>query len=103
MKDDKKAVLTEAPLTLDDIKPAAVRYDDESIERTPDDKLFLNQDPVKGGMTITLKMLHKVRQSHMSRRSENEKRLKMIQKVYKLGGEEGGGLGGGLGGGGGLI
>ncbi len=103
VKDDKKNVLMEAPLTLDDIKPAAVRYDDEAIERTPDDKLFLNQDPVKGGMTITLKMLHKVRQSHMSRRSENEKRLKMIQKVYKLGGEEGGGLGGGLGGGGGLI
>jgi len=103
VKDDKKNVLTEAPLTLDDIKPAAVRYDDETMERTPDDKLFLNQDPVKGGMTITLKMLHKVRQSHMSRRSENEKRLKMIQKVYKLGGEEGGGLGGGLGGGAGLI
>ena len=108
VKDDK-TVLTEAPISLDDIKPAAVRYDDETIEDTPDDLLFLNQDPIKGGMKITLKMIKDVRKSHMSRRVEKEKRLKMIQKVYSIGGEEEGGLGGGLGGlggglgGGGLI
>ena len=105
-------LLTEAPVTGADLKVAPATSDDGGRALTPDDKLFpvgANVDGHEdfidgGGPQITLQMLQKVRKSHMSRRVENSKRMKMIQKVYVtpadndpgLGGLGGGGLGGPL-------
>jgi hypothetical protein len=106
-------LMTEAPISGADLKAAPEATDEFGRSETPDDLLhplganidghedFINS----GGQNITLEMLQKVRKSHMSRRVENSKRMKMIQKVYVtppdeeggLGGLGGGGLGGGLG------
>jgi hypothetical protein len=106
-------LITEAPITGADLKAAPEASDELGRAETPDDKLhpvganieghedFINS----GGQDITLGMLQKVRKSHMSRRVENSKRMKMIQKVYVTPAEDefgGGGLGGGGLGGGGL-
>jgi hypothetical protein len=92
---DRK-ILTEAPITADDLKPAKPVIDDTVIGISPDDKLFPvgAEDPISGGYKITLSMIRKVRQTHMSRRTENEKRLKMIKKVYGTPPEQEGGFGG---------
>ena len=102
-------LLTEAPITGDDLKAAPEVSDEVGRALTPKDKLhplgadveghedFINN----GGPEITLKTLQKVRKSHMARRVENSKRMKMIQKVYVTPAENDPGLGG-LGGGGGL-
>ena len=101
-------MLTEAPITGADLKPAPEASDEFGRAETPDDDLhpiganigghedFINS----GGQDITLEMLQKVRKSHMARRVENSKRMKMIQKVYVTPAEDE--LGGGLGGAGGL-
>lgn len=102
----KKRTLKE--FSADDMKAAKPAMTDTPTQETPDDDLFPVGANVEGspdwmrggGFKITLKMLQDVRKSHMSRRIETEKRLKMIQKVYQTPTEEGpGGLGGGLGGG----
>ncbi len=106
MKRDQK--LIEAPITGADLKPAPAADAKSGSVETPDDKLFPvgsdvdgHEDSIRdGGFLITMKMLQKVRKSHMTRRIENSKRMKMIQKVYKTPPEDSGlgGLGGGLGG-----
>jgi len=103
-----KRTLTEAPVTAGDLKPAPQSVDDLGHSQTPNDNLFPvgadvedHPDAIGGGFKITLSLLQKVRKSQLTRRVENSKRMKMIQKVYKTPSEEGGlgGLGGGLGGG----
>jgi hypothetical protein len=105
--------LAEAPVTSADLKPAPRAIDDAGSAQTPNDDLFPvgadvedHPDFVRdGGFKISLSLLQKVRKSQLTRRVENSKRMKMIQKVYQtppddmggLGGM-GGGMGGGLGG-----
>ncbi len=98
-------ILTEAPISGSDLKAAPEASDEAGRAITPRDQLHPvgadvdgHEDFINGGgQKITLKMLQKVRKSHMARRVENSKRMKMIQKVYKTPSEEGGlgGLGGG--------
>lgn len=89
-------ILFETEFSADDLSPVEVRTDDTPMDKSPDDKLFPlgANDALKGDMIITLDMVKNIRQSHMSRRVENEKRLKMIQKVYNQPTEGGGPLGG---------
>ena len=101
--DMSKQKLTE--FTADDIKPRPEKQSKYAHEETPDDKLFLRtgshyggDDTLEGKVIAKLSHINDIRKSHMSRRVENQKRLKLMQQVYKMPGEEGGGLGGGLGG-----
>jgi hypothetical protein len=105
-----RELISEAPITAADLKVAPEASDEFGRSESPDDLLhpvgahmtghedFINN----GGQTVTLAMLQKVRKSHMSRRVENSKRMKMIQKVYVTPADDDGGLGGGGLGGGGL-
>jgi len=105
-----RELISEAPITAADLKVAPEASDEFGRSESPDDQLhpvganmtghedFINN----GGQTVTLAMLQKVRKSHMSRRVENSKRMKMIQKVYVTPADDEGGLGGGGLGGGGL-
>ncbi len=87
--------------TADDIKPRPEKQSKYAHEETPDDKLFLRRDASFGGddtleghIVAKLSHINDIRKSHMSRRVENQKRLKLMQQVYKIPSEEGGGLGG---------
>ena len=94
-------------ITAKDIQPRPSKEIKYIDQETPDDDLFMapnarygGQDALHGKVIATLKMIKDIRQSNFSRRVENRKRLKVMQKLYKVGGEEEGGLGGGgLGGG----
>ena len=94
-KEDDGLLLLETEFSSDDLVPAEVKIDDVPSQKTPDDRLFPlgATDALKGDMIITLAMVRDIRQSHTSRRIENEKRQKMIKKVYNQP-PEGGGLGG---------
>ena len=103
-------ILTEA-ISSDDLKAAPLNNDEDIGSRGPKDELSPlganvvdHPDIIRdGGFVISMKMLQKVRKTHMTRRMENSKRMKMVQKVYKTPAEDefgGGGLGGDLGGGG---
>lgn len=82
----KNAVLLEEEdIGLSDIEPAEKKLKgmDPKIARTPEDELFGSDDPVKGSKTVTMKMLRNLRIAQQERREENQKRLKVIQKVYQ--------------------
>lgn len=90
--------------TEKDIAPRQLKQAKFAQEETPDDKLFMRKgatyggdDALEGKVIATLSHISDIRKSHMSRRVENQKRIKLIQQVYKVP-EEGGGLGGGFGG-----
>lgn len=93
-----------AEIDAADLTPAKRKIADVPTEETPDDELFPVGADVEGhedffrdgGFKITLQMIQDVRKSHMSRRVETEKRLKMIQKVYRTPTEPGVGGPGGL-------
>lgn len=89
-------------ITAQDIKPRPAKQNKYANQETPDDKLALNpsgyyggKDELEGNVIADLALIKDIRQTHMSRRVENRKRLKIMQKLYKVGGEEMGGLGGG--------
>ena len=95
MNGKDKIELVEAALTPDDIKKANKKQA-QTTKRTPDDKLFLatNEDPIKGRIVADLSMIQKIRRAHMAKRVGQQKRLKILQKVYKKPAEAGaGGLG----------
>lgn len=104
LDDMDKEIIRE--FTAKDIEPRPEKQDTYTDQETPDDKLFYRsgtsyggKDTLQGKILTTLKHVREIRKGHFSRRVENNKRIKMIQQIYKLPTEEGGGgLGGGLGG-----
>jgi hypothetical protein len=102
-------LLIEAPITSSDLKSAPASSDEIGSAQTPNDDLFPlgadvdgHEDFIHGGgQQIKLSMLQKVRKSHMTRRVENSKRMKMVQRIYVTPDDNDSGLGG-LGGGGGF-
>ena len=78
------------------IKPVDRKYDDTDLARTPDDKVVGNQDKISNRPIATLELLGKMRRTQMARRIEQNKRLKLIAKIYKPAPDL-------MGGGGGLI
>lgn len=92
MIEDKRK-LTEEEIGLDDIQPADRKYQDDERSRTPDDKIVMGDDAIKGRPVATLSMLSKIRRSHMAQRVNQMKRLKLLQKVYNKPSDGGGGMG----------
>ncbi len=96
----------EAALSSKDIEPKFQKLGGLPEKEVPDDELFNNQgeyggqDALHGEVLSTLKAIQDIRKNHFTRRVENRKRLKVIQKIYKQPAEEGGLGGGGFGGGG---
>lgn len=97
MKNLEKNVLLEDTLSADDIKPVPQKYRDTERERTPNDRLVMNTDPIKGRAITTLAKLSKIRRAHMAQRVNQMKRLKTYQKIYQRSGEDRGGGPGGFG------
>lgn len=95
-KMNKKPIINEVEFSADDMVPAKPVIRDPMDDKTPDDKLFPVgvDDALQGNIEITLGMIQKIRQSHMSRRIENTKRKRIIKKVYSPPPESGGGFGG---------
>lgn len=99
-----KELITESSISSDDIVAPTPKTNYSTISSSPKDELTPlganvegHEDFIRnGGFKITLSMIQKIRKSHMSRRVENNKRMKMIQKVYidSSEGSDGGGLGG---------
>ena len=98
----KKKTLNE-DLTIDDLKALPEKGGPDYIEAS-DDELF-NNDGYYGGMATIkkysiakLSTINKIRKAAFSRNVENEKRAKVVKKLYKPPMEPGLGGGGGLGG-----
>jgi len=85
---------------LEDLKALPEKGGDDYIEAS-DDELYNNDGYYGGQSTIKkysiakLSTIHKIRKAAFSRNIENEKRTKIIKKLYKPPVEPGGGLGGG--------
>lgn len=95
----KPVLIEEKPIGYDDIKPAPLSKNQSRAEpaRTPDDRSFMTPDLLHNRMPITLKLLRKIRVAQMTRRVQNQKRIKMVRKIYDTPpNPEGGGLGGAL-------
>lgn len=77
--------LFEAPITLDDIKPPEKKSSDTSIymDRTPDDKFFMSNSETNPQPLITMAMVRKLRRAHEKKRIDDEKRLRVVKKIYR--------------------
>jgi hypothetical protein len=82
---DNREELFEAPLTLDDIKPPEKKETDSGMitDRTPDDQFFMSDSSSNPQPLITLAMVRRLRRTHEKKRVDDEKRLRVVKRIYK--------------------
>jgi hypothetical protein len=72
-------------INLDDIKPPEEKVDATGIytDRPADDKFFMSQSEINPRQLITLSMIRRLRHAHEKRRIDDEKRLKVVKRIYR--------------------